>query len=164
MLRPKTRSEHRSLAVPTQAIAPGTELIVDQCGYRHHGIYVGNGRVIHYRGWISILHGLVEECALEDFLGRHSWRQGQTPKNPAHGDAIVLRARSRVGERNYSIIWNNCEHLCSWCHSGESRSAQVDRVRCRVRRMLSLVQLGAPRPVALDPPASFHSSGSSREA
>ena len=42
-------------------LAPGTELIVDQRGYKHHGIYVGGGQVVHYRGWISTLHGLVEE-------------------------------------------------------------------------------------------------------
>jgi len=29
----------------TDALAPGTELIVDRIGYRHHGIYLGEGLI-----------------------------------------------------------------------------------------------------------------------
>jgi hypothetical protein len=37
----------------------------------------------------------------------------------------VRRARSRLGERRYDLLRNNCEHFCSWCQDGEARSAQV---------------------------------------
>ncbi len=121
-------------------LSPGTELIVDQRGYKHHGIYVGGGRVIHYRGWISTLHGLVEEIPLADFVGNRPYRAGRHPEDLAHGAEIVRRARSRLGERSYSLLRNNCEHLCTWCQIGESKSGQVDRVRQRVQHVVGLVR------------------------
>jgi hypothetical protein len=29
---------------------------------------------------------------------------------------------SRLGERRYRILTNNCEHFCEWCLNGASRS------------------------------------------
>jgi Lecithin retinol acyltransferase len=40
---------------------------------------------------------------------------------------IVRRARSRIGEDDYRLLTNNCEHFCNWCVSGVSRSAQAER-------------------------------------
>jgi hypothetical protein len=37
------------------------------------------------------------------------------------------RARSRIGENDYRLLTNNCEHFCNWCISGVSRSAQAER-------------------------------------
>jgi Lecithin retinol acyltransferase len=39
----------------------------------------------------------------------------------------VRRARSRIGEDDYRLLTNNCEHFCNWCLCGVSRSAQVER-------------------------------------
>jgi hypothetical protein len=39
-----------------------------------------------------------------------------------HGDH-----RSRLGENDYRLLTNNCEHFCNWCLSGVSLSAQVAR-------------------------------------
>lgn len=40
----------------------------------------------------------------------------------------VARARSRLGESRYSLVFNNCEHFVNWCIEGESRSQQVEAV------------------------------------
>ncbi len=40
-------------------------------------------------------------------------------------DAIVARARSRLGERNFNLWLNNCEHFASWCVTGISSSEQI---------------------------------------
>ena len=40
---------------------------------------------------------------------------------------IVRRARSRIGENDYRLLTNNCEHFCNWCLNGVSHSAQVER-------------------------------------
>lgn len=37
----------------------------------------------------------------------------------------IIRAWSRVGERSYDYIANNCEHFVNWVHSGKSYSTQV---------------------------------------
>ena len=39
---------------------------------------------------------------------------------------IVRRARSRLGENDYEVLRNNCEHFCNWCISGRSHSTQVE--------------------------------------
>jgi Lecithin retinol acyltransferase len=53
-------------------------------------------------------------------------------------EEIVRRARSRLGESDYRLLTNNCEHFCNWCLSGVSRSAQV-----KGRLQLPLRLLGA---------------------
>jgi hypothetical protein len=119
--------------VVIDSLAPGTELIVDRLGYRHHGIYLGEGLVIHYAGRIRYSHGLIETIPVRDFIGRHRVRLGRTPVESLHGDDIVRRALSRLGECRYDIFRNNCEHFCSWCQFGESRSKQVDLLRERIQ-------------------------------
>jgi pyruvate-formate lyase-activating enzyme len=70
---------------------------------------------------------------------------GRTPAESLQGEAIVRRARSRLGERRYAIFSNNCEHFCSWCQVGESRSKQVDRLLLRIRAMRCAVCSILPR-------------------
>lgn len=104
----------------------GAHLISPRKGYSHHGIYVGNGRVIHYAGWANSHEtGPVEETDLQAFaqgrgfrIARHS--RTDSPKT------IVERAQSRLGEKAYSVSANNCEHFCNWCVTGDHHSSQVD--------------------------------------
>ena len=129
----------------TDALAPGTELIVDRLAYRHHGIYLGEGLVIHYAGRIRHRHGLVETVPLRSFVGKRRVNVGRRPAESLHGEAIVRRARSRLGERRYAILSNNCEHFCSWCQVGESRSEQVDRLLQRISAVRCAVCSILPR-------------------
>ena len=39
------------------------------------------------------------------------------------------RAESRIGERDYDVFGNNCEHFAVWCKTGEACSSQVEAVR-----------------------------------
>jgi Lecithin retinol acyltransferase len=38
---------------------------------------------------------------------------------------VVERAKSRLGERDYNLLFNNCEHFTSWCKTGIDDSKQV---------------------------------------
>ena len=40
-------------------------------------------------------------------------------------DYTVLRARKRLGEKEYNILDQNCEHFSSWCKTGSPKSSQV---------------------------------------
>ncbi|MDW3681116.1 lecithin retinol acyltransferase family protein [Cupriavidus sp. CV2] len=104
----------------------GAHLVTPRRGYSHHGIYVGNGRVMHYaglsRGW---LRGPVEELGMALFAAGHVIEVKAVPLTPAVGEEAVSRARSRLGENRYRLLTNNCEHFCAWCLYGESRSEQV---------------------------------------
>jgi HRAS-like suppressor 3 len=131
--------------VRPQSLKPGTELIVDRLGYRHHGIYVREGLVIHYAGWVRHSRGLIETVTVGDFAGRYPVRVGRVPPESLHGNDIVRRARSRLGERRYNVLRNNCEHFCNWCQVGESRSSQVDLLWQRMERMIRLASRVLPR-------------------
>jgi Lecithin retinol acyltransferase len=130
--------------VRTGSLEPGTELIVDRLAYRHHGIYVGEGLVIHYAGWIRHPRGLIEIIPLGDFAGRHPVRIGRVPAESPYGENIVRRARSRLGERRYDVLNNNCEHFCNWCQVGERRSTQIDVLLQRMERVMRIVRSVVP--------------------
>ena len=116
---------------------PGTRLVVLRRGYRHHGIYAGQGRVIHYAGLVRYPRGCIEEVPIENFVRNRPIHIGAVP-DQARGLDIVQRARSRLGECHYDLLNNNCEHFCNWCLRGESRSLQIESLS-RPFRLLAQV-------------------------
>jgi HRAS-like suppressor 3 len=108
-------------------LAPGTHLVTSRRGYMHHGIYVGRGMVVHYAGLSRFLRsGPVEEVTLSRFSMGRAVRIIEYIDSKYSPEEIVLRARSRLGENQYQVLRNNCEHFCNWCISGCSRSTQVE--------------------------------------
>jgi hypothetical protein len=115
----------------------GTHLVAPRHGYQHHGIYAGDGKVMHYAGLCRSPHsGPVEEVSIARFAaGQEIWIKPSTfPKYV--GQQAVGRARSRLEENRYRLLSNNCEHFCTWCAYGKveanrSNSAWHSRVwRC----------------------------------
>jgi hypothetical protein len=108
-------------------LAPGTHLVTSRRGYVHHGIYVGGGMVVHYAGLSRFLRsGPVEEVTITRFSMGRAVRIIEYSESKYSPQEIVLRARSRLGENEYQVLRNNCEHFCNWCISGRSRSTQVE--------------------------------------
>jgi hypothetical protein len=106
----------------------GAHLTTSRRGYTHHGVYIGHGRVVHYSGLSGFWQcGPVEEVSLSRFAVRHSVQIVNHDRSAYSPEEIVRRARSRIGEDDYRLLTNNCEHFCNWCLFGVSRSAQVDR-------------------------------------
>ncbi|MBD2428042.1 lecithin retinol acyltransferase family protein [Phormidium sp. FACHB-1136] len=90
--------------------------------YQHHGIDYGDGTVIHYRKMGN--DAQVERTSLETF----SWGQPIYPVYHAEVDAddvVIARAESRLGEGQYDLFFNNCEHFATWCKTGRRESAQL---------------------------------------
>jgi hypothetical protein len=136
-----TKRSRQSSSARDSLLQPGEEpplashLITPRAFYTHHGIYTGNGRVIHYSGLAyGWRRGAVEDVSLERFARGRSIRVRDDLHRFDPG-AVVERARTRLGERSYRILTNNCEHLCAWALRDESRSRQVDRLRA-VPRMI----------------------------
>src|ERR1700710_1706560 len=114
------------LTVEQQEWPLGTHLVTPRFGYRHHGIYIGNGEVLHYAGLCEWWHvGPVEKISLDSFLSGHEVWVQEHPKAKYKGADIVARAYSRLCEKSYSLFNNNCEHLCTWSIDGVSYSEQV---------------------------------------
>ncbi|PAX51198.1 lecithin retinol acyltransferase family protein [Brunnivagina elsteri] len=88
-------------------------------GYDHHGIDCGDGTVIHYDGekiaQVSI--ATFRAGKNQDFVKLY----GQCYPD----DKVIQRAKSRLGESKYSLLFNNCEHFATWCKTGLSDSEQV---------------------------------------
>ncbi|WP_176049785.1 efflux transporter outer membrane subunit [Burkholderia sp. BCC1644] len=109
-------------------IDAGAHLVSDRDGYAHHGIYAGDGLVIHYGGFHHSARRCPVECIpLRRFAAREDIRVQAEPDAVYTGMAVVERARSRVGEDRYRLLTNNCEHFCSWCVRGVGHSEQVCR-------------------------------------
>ncbi|WP_233853651.1 lecithin retinol acyltransferase family protein [Paraburkholderia sp. HD33-4] len=105
----------------------GAHLASRRPGYMHHGIYIGDGRVIHYAGLSGrFCGGPVEAIPLEHFSAGFRIEIVRHPDAPYTGREVARRAASRLGERNYRVLTNNCEHLCQWCVCGHGRSSQVE--------------------------------------
>lgn len=79
-------------------------------GYMHHGLYVGEGMVIHYT------KGIVQMDTLETFKNGRSIEKRLSSLNCSRKDA-VRKAYSRLGEAKYNLLINNCEHFVEWCRS-----------------------------------------------
>lgn len=143
-----THGRFVSVELQTERLPIGAHLISPRGLYIHHGIYLGSGEVAHYSGLSSSLKaGPIEVINLERFAnGRPVWlfeEQGEFAQNE-----IARRARSRVGERQYKLLSNNCEHFCNWCISGKSCSEQIKAYLHHPRRFLSFISTLDPSFVA----------------
>ena len=106
----------------------GAHLVTPRDRYTHHGIYVGDRSVIHYAGFSRSWHaGPVEEVNVIEFASGHPLYIVDHPHARYSAHQIVQRARSRLGEQDFHLLNNNCEHFCNWCISGRHRSQQVER-------------------------------------
>lgn len=121
-----------AIALATPEPAMGEHLISPRSAYTHHGIYTGNGNVIHYSGLadgLNLAGGVIEETSLETFSTGNGFTIKTHPNPRFSGEAAVKRARSRLGETQYNLLSNNCEHFCEWCINGEHRSEQIEQAK-----------------------------------
>ncbi|VXD23037.1 conserved hypothetical protein [Planktothrix serta PCC 8927] len=89
--------------------------------YEHHGIDCGDGSVIHYRKPSEI----IERTSLDTFSKGQKIHQRRYPIRYIP-DTVLNRAQSRLGEKQYNLLFNNCEHFATWCVTGVSKSQQVE--------------------------------------
>ena len=108
----------------------GDHLRVDHGPYYHEGVYSGGGCVVHYSEpqiGAGKENAVIRETSLKEFAG--GGRVSIDPSTPTtfSPDQIVQRARSRIGESDYHLLQNNCEHFVAWVRTGEATSDQVNR-------------------------------------
>lgn len=111
----------------TLALHPGQHIRTPRFLYSHHGIFegwdsFGIPRVIA-AGTPGNPHGIARVSLAE-------FRNGNRVEVVAHPEGlppyqVLARALSRLGEQNYSVWSNNCEHFATWCATGVQSSSQV---------------------------------------
>ncbi|MEL7501763.1 MAG: lecithin retinol acyltransferase family protein [Cyanobacteria bacterium J06554_6] len=89
--------------------------------YEHHGIDCGDGTVIHYR---KVGEAEVSRTSVWAF-SRGSRIYIKVQATAFIPEVVVKRAKSRLGEREYDLFFNNCEHFANWCKTGYTISPQL---------------------------------------
>lgn len=117
--------------VKAEQLEKADHIFVKRSIYTHHGIYAGHGTVIHYaqdksgksRIFETSIDGFKKYTSLIDtvcsttFLYRFS--KSSSPIKYSANE-VIRRAYSRIGESDYNLIFNNCEHFARWCRCGSS--------------------------------------------
>jgi hypothetical protein len=91
-------------------------------GYEHHGIDCGDGTVIHYYKGGQV--ATIARTSMETFARGNPVYVKSQPVSYVP-DVVIERAESRLGEQQYELLTNNCEHFASWCKTGRNESQQL---------------------------------------
>jgi len=109
----------------------------------HFGIYVSDDEIIQFGLPPTSLNrdaSKVEVCStnLETFLCGKFLEVGVPEKKEKKQilpkEKIVEIAKSRIGEKGYHILYNNCEHFVFQCAFNKKVSQQVEEVRSMFRK------------------------------
>ena len=132
-------------------MARGDHLFVYRTGYSHHGIDLGNGRVIHFESdpWRKLTGTIarkdspkIREVSLDEFSGGRPLyvRQYEVCDEV---ETVIERSTSRIDEVGYDVFGNNCEHFAVWCKTGKHESTQIESLREAARPLGSAVATSA---------------------
>jgi hypothetical protein len=105
--------------------------------------------VIHYGSRSKIC-----EVSLSDFAKHHDVSvQKYDHAYPA--DRVVSRAKKRLGEKKYNLLFNNCEHFATSCKVGRSRCRQLENPAKAAVKLISHHQRKIVKKVARKPEKSL---------
>lgn len=125
-------------------MAKGDHIYTQHLPYTHHGIDCGDDSVIHFgrRGGEKICR-----------ISKNDFASGNKINVKEYGkcysdDAVVRRAESRLGEKGYDLVSNNCEHFAYWCKTGKYKSEQVAQAQGGVAGLVQGVVIGTGTKIA----------------
>ena len=100
-------------------LQPGDHLVVSRRLYTHHGVYAGDGWVVHKN------FGPVRLESLSRFASGAKVRVCLPKAGEFPPTTVLARAVSRLGKDRYDLLFDNCEHFVRWCRTGKAESPQV---------------------------------------
>lgn len=112
-------------------LARGDHLKVKRYGlYEHHGIDLGDGRVVHFGepGKDASLKP-IRLTGLDEFRGSGACIKvvPYAPGKALDPEESVRLALAGVDQKGYNLVFNNCEHFATFCKTGRKNSRQVWR-------------------------------------
>ncbi|HQO94180.1 MAG TPA: lecithin retinol acyltransferase family protein [Bacilli bacterium] len=123
---------------------PGSHIRTKMGEIYHHGIYIGNDEVVQFgmpsemmqdHKKIKVLRSNMKDF-LVGFLEVRVYTKKEL-KEKRSDEEIVRIALLRVGEGNYNLLKNNCEHFAYECTFGVKKSDQVDSLIKDIQEALS---------------------------
>lgn len=109
----------------------GSVIYAKRTLYRHYGVYVGDGRVVHFaakKGFeTDAENAFIQMTSLDEFAKGDEIEVEPDYEGALGGKETAERAMACVGEGKgeYNLVFNNCEHFANWCKYGEKSSSQV---------------------------------------
>lgn len=108
--------------------ADAVELVCPEAGFpKHYAVYLGNKNglpefIANITDGIQIL----SREKLAEFIKRYQVTNIERFNGNHHERKFaVKRALSRIGEKAYNLVFNNCEHFKNWVLNGEGISKQA---------------------------------------
>jgi hypothetical protein len=112
---------------------PGDQIFYSCGTHEHHGIFCGDIRyenrnyedvVIHFEG--KLKRGQITRVSFKKFAQGRDISVVQYKEGSCVSRSVVIeRAISKLGEPDYNLFGNNCEHFAHWCKTGRKRCGQV---------------------------------------
>lgn len=97
--------------------------------FRHYGIALDDGTVVHFRGKRQDIHAnaWIQRTGIADFARAGDVCEACEVRFAFPEELVARRALCQVGSRfgGYHFLWNNCEHFVNWCACGHRISRQV---------------------------------------
>lgn len=109
---PKIKLKNEKKTNYKDLIELAQHLKVNRLGYSHHALSLSPNEVIHYQ------EGRVKIDTIENFTKGASIQVIETPRL-YNKEKIIARAYSKLGERQYNLLFNNCEHFVKWTMNGD---------------------------------------------
>ena len=118
------------MSISENKLNPGDHIYVRRRGllYSHHGIYSGEGNVIHFKGAVKEKRNpSVRETDMQNFLKGGKLKRRDYKKRLPLADTYSI-ARAHLNRKGYSLAFNNCEHFAAYCTTGKKKSTQIRKV------------------------------------
>jgi hypothetical protein len=98
--------------------SPFSEFIKDST--RCFVVWFNQGRPVKLQQSTTFFFTSIHDCYENSFQ--------KTQRTVFSAEETIRRAEQRLGEENYNLVTNNCEHFAMWCKTGVSESSQVERI------------------------------------
>lgn len=97
--------------------------------FRHYGIDLGDGTIVHFKGKMHYIHtnAWIQRTDRDAFSQGGMICRADDVCLAFPSEMIARRALSQVGGNfgGYHFLCNNCEHFANWCACGRRISRQV---------------------------------------
>lgn len=111
----------------------------------HYGVYCSDQEVMQFGlapnlrqnvadNLIEVCSSTIDEFVQDSFLEVAQLDKKELKKRVPPKKTVQL-AKSRLGEKGYNIIYNNCEHFAYECVMGEKKCSQADDLRAYFRSL-----------------------------